>query len=103
MWVQVGTETEAGSLADQWCKTLGDAMLANRRMEAGKGHASRSLIVYLGIRGCQESSQPKKGYFQSCGGDWVSLIVRGETQRSKFRALPALSFVPLARAPPKGC
>jgi hypothetical protein len=31
------------------------------------------------------------------------LIVRGETQRTRFRIEPALSFVPEPRLPPKGC
>jgi hypothetical protein len=31
------------------------------------------------------------------------LIVRGLTQRIRFHIEPALSFVPEARAPPKGC
>ena len=74
-----------------------------RQMEAGKGHASRSSAIYLGIGDCQESNQPRNGYFQSAGGDCVSLMVRGETHRRRLRALPALSFVPLARAPPNGC
>ena len=30
-------------------------------------------------------------------------MLRGETQRSRFSIEPALSFVPLARAPPNGC
>ena len=37
------------------------------------------------------------------GGTNVSLIVRGLTQRIRFHIEPALSFVPDARAPPKGC
>jgi hypothetical protein len=32
-----------------------------------------------------------------------SLIVRALVQRIRLSRLPALSFVPLARAPPKGC
>ena len=37
------------------------------------------------------------------GGASVSLIVRVFTQRSRLRTDPALSLVPDARAPPKGC
>ena len=33
----------------------------------------------------------------------VSLMARGETQRIRFRMLPALSLVPDPRAPPNGC
>ena len=36
-------------------------------------------------------------------GTKVSLINRGETQRIRLAAEPALSFVPDPRAPPKGC
>ena len=36
-------------------------------------------------------------------GTSVSLIALGLTQRTRFRGLPALSLVPLARPPPKGC
>lgn len=42
------------------------------------------------------------GYENSEGGTKVSLMVRGWTHRSKFNALPLLSFVPDPRAPPKG-
>ena len=37
------------------------------------------------------------------GGTKFSLIVRGETQRYKFKIDPALSLVPEALAPPNGC
>ena len=40
---------------------------------------------------------------ESVGGTIVSLIARGLTHRTRFSGLPALSLVPLARAPPKGC
>ncbi len=43
------------------------------------------------------------GYFHSFGGTNVSLIDRGEVQRSRLTAAPALSLVPEARAPPNGC
>src|SRR5690242_169794 len=43
------------------------------------------------------------GYRWSVGGTNVSLIARGDTQRSRFQIEPALSFVPEARAPPNGC
>jgi len=43
------------------------------------------------------------GYRQSVGGSKVSLIERGLTQRRRLSFDPALSFVPLARAPPNGC
>ena len=36
-------------------------------------------------------------------GTNVSLIERGEVQRSRFAGAPALSLVPEARAPPNGC
>jgi hypothetical protein len=36
------------------------------------------------------------------GGAYVSLIVRGLTQRIRFKKEPALSFVPDALAPPNG-
>ena len=44
-----------------------------------------------------------KGYRYSVGGTKVSLIVRALTQRMRFSLEPALSLVPLPRAPPKGC
>lgn len=43
------------------------------------------------------------GYRQSFGGARFSLIVRGLTQRMRLSMEPALSLVPEARAPPKGC
>src|SRR5690348_3303931 len=43
------------------------------------------------------------GYVKLVGGTSVSLIVRGDIQRIMLRWEPALSLVPLARAPPKGC
>jgi hypothetical protein len=43
------------------------------------------------------------GYVKLVGGTNVSLIVRAETHRNRFRKLPALSFVPEPRAPPNGC
>ena len=33
----------------------------------------------------------------------ADLIARGLTHRRRFSGLPALSFVPDARAPPNGC
>ena len=47
--------------------------------------------------------QPMWGYLWSVGGTKVSLMVRGETQRIRLNTDPALSLVPLARAPPNGC
>ena len=46
------------------------------------------------------SRKPKP---QDFGGLNVSFIERGETQRRRLSGLPALSFVPLPRAPPNGC
>ncbi len=43
------------------------------------------------------------GYSIDVGATNVSLIVRGDAQRRRLTALPALSFVPEARAPPNGC
>jgi hypothetical protein len=37
------------------------------------------------------------------GGTDVSLMARGDDQRMRLFDQPALSFVPEARAPPKGC
>lgn len=48
-------------------------------------------------------SASMKGYRKSVAGSKVSLTARGVTQRSRFSDEPALSFVPLAREPPKGC
>ena len=48
-------------------------------------------------------SSPKNGYLKSVGVRKFSLMVLGETQRSRFQTEPALSFVPEARAPPNGC
>ena len=39
----------------------------------------------------------------SAAGTKVSFTDRGDTHRSRFSTDPALSFAPLARAPPKGC
>ena len=44
-----------------------------------------------------------KGYRQSFGGTKFSFTERADTHRSRFRGDPALSLVPLALAPPKGC
>ena len=43
------------------------------------------------------------GYLHSVGGTNVSLMTRGDTQRSMFNSEPALSLVPLILAPPNGC
>jgi hypothetical protein len=43
------------------------------------------------------------GYSNAWGGAKVSLMVRGLIHRTRFRIDPALSFVPLPRAPPNGC
>ena len=49
------------------------------------------------------SRQPWCGYPTRVAGTKVSFTVRGEAQRSRLSALPALSLVPEPRAPPKGC
>ena len=46
---------------------------------------------------------PCTGTGSRSAGTKVSLIVRGDTHRSRFRIEPALSLVPLPRAPPNGC
>jgi integrase len=43
------------------------------------------------------------GYSNRVAGSNVSLMARIDTQRIRFAAEPALSFVPEARAPPNGC
>src|SRR5258705_10837488 len=43
------------------------------------------------------------GYHGSRGGTKFSLTVRALVHRIKLSRLPALSLVPLARPPPKGC
>ncbi len=43
------------------------------------------------------------GYATAVAAWNVSLIERGDVQRIRFAAEPALSLVPEARAPPKGC
>src|SRR2546423_1708822 len=43
------------------------------------------------------------GYHGSRGGTKFSLIDRALVQRIRLSRLPALSLVPLARAPPNGC
>jgi hypothetical protein len=48
-------------------------------------------------------SASMNGYSNDRAGAKVSLMARGLIQRTRFRMEPALSFVPLARAPPKGC
>lgn len=40
---------------------------------------------------------------QTSGGEKFSLIDLMDTHRIRLSSLPALSFVPEARAPPKGC
>jgi hypothetical protein len=52
-------------------------------------------------RGTQASRW--NGYFQSVGGINVSVSVCELIQRIRFRIEPALSFVPIAPAPPNGC
>lgn len=47
--------------------------------------------------------QPMCGYRWSVGGTKFSLIDLGDTQRRRFQIEPALSLVPEARPPPKGC
>src|SRR6266699_207429 len=61
-------------------------------------------------RDCQRPDQQgslqasaMKGYHGSRGGTQFSLIDRALVQRIRFRRLPALSLVPLARPPPNGC
>src|SRR5262249_8435092 len=56
-----------------------------------------------GPRPKAQSPRAMNGYRKSVGGTKGSLMARGLTQRSRFSTLPALSFVPEARAPPKGC
>src|SRR5690606_15263044 len=55
------------------------------------------------VRPQANRGQPIEGYRQERGAAKVSLMVRGESQRIMFHMLPALSLVPLARLPPKGC
>ena len=43
------------------------------------------------------------GYLQSCGTSSVRLTDLGLIHRNRLRGPPALSFVPLALAPPNGC
>src|SRR5262249_30906558 len=50
-----------------------------------------------------QGSDERYGYRQVVGGANVSLIARGDTQRTRFQSEPAWSFVPEARAPPNGC
>src|SRR5690606_37479920 len=49
------------------------------------------------------AAQPGWGREEAVGGTKVSLIDRGLDQRARFWAEPALSLVPEARPPPKGC
>lgn len=46
---------------------------------------------------------PKNGYAKCVGGQKVSFTVLGDVQRIRFKTEPALSLVPEALAPPKGC
>ena len=63
------------------------------------------------IRGIQDTrdyaANPTGGWYRQgsveLGGTNVSETVLTETQRSRLNRLPALSLVPDARAPPKGC
>jgi len=50
-----------------------------------------------------QTSLSMYGYLKSVAGRKVSLIVLGETHLIRLSLPPALSFVPDALAPPKGC
>src|SRR5215510_9539858 len=56
-----------------------------------------------GTRPKAQSPGAMNGYRKSVGGTNVSLMARGLTHLNRLSTLPALSFVPEARAPPKGC
>jgi hypothetical protein len=62
----------------------------------------RTIPLWTSHKG-RSSYDAMCGYVWAVGGTNVSLMVRGETQRMRLCQEPALSFVPLARAPPKGC
>ena len=55
-----------------------------------------------GARGV-EPNYSTQSYFQERGGSKVSLMERELIQRDRLALEPALSLVPLARLPPKGC
>ena len=57
----------------------------------------------VGREGVRVACQQPGGGSTLVGGTRVSLIVRGLVQRRRLRIEPALSLVPLARPPPKGC
>ena len=63
----------------------------------------RGLAVKFPRRFARPHSVSMCGYRYAVGGTNVSLIVRGDAQRSRFSGEPALSLVPEARAPPNGC
>src|SRR5258705_12304764 len=68
-----------------------------RRHEEQKRHRQRPHQE----RRLQASAM--NGYHGSRGGTKFSLTVRALVHRIKLSRLPALSLVPLARPPPKGC
>ncbi len=74
-----------------------------RRPAPGHHRAAAGGVRDERGRGVPTYSPPMNGYPYSVGGTKVSLIARGETQRTRLSTEPALSLVPLARAPPNGC
>lgn len=64
-----------------------------------------SFMISCSLRGQKKQilDYSMNGYLKSVDGIRVSLMVRGLTQRMRLRKLPALSFVPEALDPPKGC
>lgn len=75
---------------------------------AARGRSRAGLLRRAGRKGPRlqrvaGGRQPWYGYRHWVAGTNVSLIVLGLIQRRRFRLEPALSFVPLMRAPPNGC
>ena len=103
-------EEKPRAFVDQGGKACKPTRGFSRVLRVRNGSAGSNLAAHRAMSRMREplgassgSRQPKKGYRQSLGGLKFSLIERGLTQRSRFSALPALSFVPEALEPPNGC
>lgn len=91
LWVNLGGKKQFGRV-----ETCDEAALQRARRAASRRAAPLPTLR-------RRPYFPRNGYRQSVGGVNVSLIDRGDTQRMRLPGAPALSLVPLARLPPKGC
>lgn len=78
-----------------------DSIEINSMYQNPSFYRIQCILSVLSIEPLNQES--RKEYFQSVGGEKVSLMVLGDNHLIKLRDAPALSFVPLPLAPPKGC